>query len=530
MPIIKTNKITIYLIKEDKTIADILRKDDSKKVELQNYKNKEFYYGPSHSYQPKWINEFFNNELNNLNLLNQSSKGVLFSKVNINNIERIFAIPFGYGYSMIDRINCVEDFGLKLVLNIVDRNSIRKIGKRTLSSEPKNTIEQLGKVGEISDFGIDIEQDLLEEITGKPKDNLKDVFSDSLVFGKMAFTISKKVNIENIDDFLKICFEYYQKDDYRNEFSFIDQIIEIKDSKFLDDKLIAKIKDDGIANVNIWMAVPEIIDWVEIAGFSFTGKNENLLNDIDYSDFKNSLTEEQINNIDIDFLKRKKIIAYKNTDDIEYNHWSAYNCFYCEIKDQNKTYTISNGKWYEIANDFVQEIENNYSQILENSKSVSLIPAKKDEKENEYNERLANSLSKAILMDRKNIRYGGGASSIEFCDVYDMENKRFIHIKNYYGSSALSHLFAQGRISGQLFLNDEKFRQKVKETENSLQFDPNQKPKPNDYQIIYGIISKYEENLNLPFFSKVNLKNEKKLLEAFGFQNIYLVKIQRKNN
>ena len=74
--------------------------------------------------------------------------------------SRIFAIPFGYGHSMIDKINCVEDFGLKLVLNIVDRNSIRKIGKRTLSSDPKNTIEQLSKIGEISDFGIDIEQDL----------------------------------------------------------------------------------------------------------------------------------------------------------------------------------------------------------------------------------------------------------------------------------------------------------------------------------------------------------------------------------
>ena len=526
---IKTNKITIYLLKNGKTIEETLRNDNYQGITLDDFENKHFYYGSSHSYRPKWINNFFNTELNGIDLYNQSSKAVLFSKITINNEEKIFVIPFGYGHSMINKINCVEDFGLKLVLNIVDRNSIRKIGKRTLSSEPKNTIEQLSKIGEISDFGIDIEQDLVEEITGKPKENLKDIFSKSLVTGKMAFTISKKVNIENIDDFLKTCFEYYQKDDYKNDFSFIDQVKEIKDNRFLNDKLLEKIKDDNVQDVKIWMAIPEIIEWEEISGFSFTGKNENLSNDITYSDFKNSLTEEQIENIDIDFLKHKKIIAFKNTDDNEYNHWSAYNCLYCEIKDQTRTFILSNGKWYEIASDFVEEVENNYQEIINNSNSIALIPANSDEKENEYNERLANSLPNAILMDRKNVRYGGGASAIEFCDVYDAQNNRLIHIKNYYGSSALSHLFAQGRVSGQLFLNDRNFRKKVKEMENALPFDPNNKPNPKDYQIIYGIISSYEESLNLPFFSKVNLKNEKKLLEAFGFENIFLVKIQRRN-
>ena len=130
-------------------------------------------------------------------------------------------------------------------------------------------------------------------------------------------------------------------------------------------------------------------------------------------------------------------------------------------------------------------------------------------------------------MDRKNIRYGGGASAIEFCDVYDADNKTFIHVKNYYGSSALSHLFAQGRVSGQLFLNDGSFRKKVKEKVGILPFNPTDTPTATSYKIIFGIISESQDELNLPFFSKVNFKNEKKLLEAFGFKNIYLIKINR---
>lgn len=527
---IKTNKITIYILKDGKSIESALRNDNYKKFIFNNYENKEFYYGYSHSYEPKWVENFFNTELTNINLYNQSSKAVLFSKVLINGVERIFAIPFGYGHSMINKVHCIENFGLKLVLNVVGRNSIRKIGKRTLSSDPKNTIEQLSKIGKISDFGIDIEQDLIEEITGKPKDDLKEFFTENLVTGKIAFTVSKKVNIDNIDNLLKTCFEYYQKDDYKNDFAFIDQVKEIKDNTFLTNKLISKIKDDGIQDIKVWMAVPEIIEWEEIAGFSFNGKNEDLFNDITYQDFKSSLTNEQIGNIDFDFLKRKRIVAFMTTEDNEYSHWSAYNCLYCEIKEQRSTYILTNGKWYEIEKDFVDEIENNYRQVLNNSKSISLISANSCEKENEYNERLAQTLSNAILMDRKNIRYGGGASAIEFCDVFDVDNNRLIHIKNYYGSSALSHLFAQGRVSGQLFLNDEKFREKVKEKENSLPFNSVEKPKPTDYQIIFGVISEYEEELNLPFFSKVNLKNEKKLLEAFGFQHIYLVKVLREKN
>src|SRR3989344_4114677 len=190
----KTNRISVYLLKKGVSPKDTLKKE---------YKNKTinngggiFYYDESHVNTPSWIKGFFSTELDDLRLLNQSSKGVYFKKVTIESEERVFAIPFGYGHSMINKLNCEDDFGLKIVLNLVGK--IRKIEKRTLSSDPKNTIEQLSKIGDISDFGIDIEQDLIEEITGKPKDLY---FGDNLVTGKVAFTASVKVNMNNIEKF-----------------------------------------------------------------------------------------------------------------------------------------------------------------------------------------------------------------------------------------------------------------------------------------------------------------------------------------
>lgn len=517
----ETNKISIYLLKDKINIDDVLKKEYTK----LNLDNGVFYYDKSHIYPPSWISSFFNSSLNDIGLFNQSSKGIYFTKIKIDSDEKIFAIPFGYGHTMIDKMYCVDNFGLKLLLNIVDRNSIRKIGKRTLSSDPKNTTEQLSKIGSISDFGIDIEQDLIEEITGKPKH--QDKFGDNFVTGKIAFTISAKVNMNNIDDFLKTCYEYYKKDDYKQDFAFIDQVKEIKDTKILNDKLIEKFKDNKIENIHLWMAIPEIIEWEDVAGFSFKNKKENLVNDISLEDFKRSLSMKESENLDLEFLKRKKITAFKNSTDDEYANWAAFQCIYCEVIENDNRMILTNGIWYEIAKDFVDEVEKNYSAIISSSSFISLLDANKKEHEDKYNDRLAISLTNSVLMDRKNIRYGGGASAIEFCNIYDADKKTFIHVKNYYGSSALSHLFAQGRISGQLFINEESFRKEVKKKEKTLPFNPVDIPIATDYKIIFGIISESSNKLNLPFFSKVNFKNEKKFLEAFGFKNIYLVKINR---
>jgi len=80
-------------------------------------------------------------------------------------------------------------------------------------------------------------------------------------------------------------------------------------------------------------------------------------------------------------------------------------------------------------------------------------------------------------------------------------------------------------------LTDQKFRKKVADKLNTIKpgaiIDTD--PKPIDYKIIFGIISESKKDLNIPFFSKVNFKTEKSFLNAFGYKNISLVKIQRKS-
>jgi|SRR5579863_2319765 len=105
---------------------------------------------------------------------------------------------------------------------------------------------------------------------------------------------------------------------------------------------------------------------------------------------------------------------------------------------------------------------------------------------------------------------------------------KLVHVKRYGGSSVLSHLFAQGVVSGELFLGDAAFREKVNaELPTGFKLtDPQARPMPGNYEIIYAIISESKKDLDLPFFSKVTLRNARRRLQTLGY-NVSIGKIQR---
>jgi uncharacterized protein (TIGR04141 family) len=122
-------------------------------------------------------------------------------------------------------------------------------------------------------------------------------------------------------------------------------------------------------------------------------------------------------------------------------------------------------------------------------------------------------------MDQKMIFHGGGHSQVEFCDILTAD-KQLIHVKHYSGSSQLSHLFSQGVVAGELFVQDEEFRQKVNDKlpDHAKFDDPSVRPNPHEYEIVFAIISKFKKPLDIPFFSKVNLRNARRRLRGYGFQ------------
>lgn len=526
-----TNKISIYLIKEsNNNYSDILRNFDKLEKEEIRYINEKvgiLYYDNSYILEPSWIEKFFStsfknkkqdtnqDESNKLKLYTAISRAVLM----IENLGRIFAICFGYGRTLLNHGVWEERFGLKITLNTVDVNNIRHIDKKNMSSIPKDTKEQLSRAGVPSDFGIDIEQDMIQSITGKSKD---ETFGKT-VTGKDALNVSVKVDLSNIKEFLKKCYEKYLSDDYKKDFGWIDQVEEIKDINLienLNNKLIENIKNNEAEKT--WMAVPEIIDWADVLGFSYRDRirNTSIKDDVYLSDFIGSLSEENRNNLSIGILKRKKVFCFSAQSEQIINQWSAFNCLYCEIKNNSdgKTYLLNNGKWYEVENNFSTQVDSDYKILRDKEISLAL-PSYKHKNENDYNIKIAENNNEFCCMDRKNISFGGGYSKIEFCDLLTSNNK-IIHVKKYGGSSVLSHLFSQGIVSGELFIGDKDFRKKVNEElpESHRINNIEDRPIASDYEIIFAIISSFDNDLDIPFFSKVNLRSAKRRLEAFGYK------------
>jgi len=528
----ENNKLSIYLIKKQFTEHSSILKSIQGDSDIPDVGT--FYYWDSFSGPPSWVSTFFGKTLKDIKaIFSASAKAILLISIEVEHENkagedaketRIFAISFGYGRQRLKLGVYEERFGLKTTLNIVKHDKLKQIQKKNITSVPKDTSEQLGKVGVVADFGIDVEQDLLVAVTGFARNDKY----GKIVSGKDALSLTPSVDITNIKEFLKDCYERYGSDEYKEEFGWIDQIAEVKSPQIrteLDKALIDNIEKDNLEKT--WMAVPEIIKWEDIFGFRYISRGESK-DDINLPDFLGSLRESSRENMSINILKNRKIDCISASSEEVIYSWPAYNCLYCEVRINNeKTYLLSNGKWYEIEKDFAKAVNKDYedfrSEVPEiQLPSMSMVEGKL-EKENEYNKRICKENNNFYCMDCDTIQHGTIHSRIEFCDVLTKDNK-FIHVKKYGASSVLSHLFAQGLIAGELFFSDEEFRKKVNDKlPDDLKFSDT-KPNPEDYEIIYAVVSSADKDLEIPFFSKANLRSAKKRLTAFGY-NVYLLKV-----
>lgn len=92
-----------------------------------------------------------------------------------------------------------------------------------------------------------------------------------------------------------------------------------------------------------------------------------------------------------------------------------------------------------------------------------------------------------------------------------------MHMKRGTNSSSL---FSQRVVSAESFKVDESFRRRLlmKLPECANQDFYLDRPKDGQFRVIYAIVSGKDGELQLPFFSRVTLKNSVKKLESMGFR------------
>ena len=504
------NKLSIYLIKNEFTVDEDI---------IENYYNSQVindvgtvYLGASHTNPPKWAISFLTKSVNTENLFVSNARAVLLVRIAVAEDEqRMFAIVMGYGKNMLKDDVTEERFGLKVVLNTIKPNSLRRINKRDIGGNQKLSDEQLPLKAGINDFGIDINRDLVGYIAGASDD---DEYAMGIIAGGDILSATAEVDITNILGFLKKTYDKYTTDTYKENFAWIDQIQDVKDSRVIERLNATLVSDINANNDNIWMAVPEVIEWSEICGFKYCGSDiyDDILIDKVRDSFRGELsTFEQ--------LRGKHIVAISALDGSDRFRWTAARCLFGELTLDGKAYCINNGKWYCVDINFVNQINQDYANT-----TISDIQfddyTELHNGENSYSLSFAgNRIGECVLMDCQDISYGGGHSKIEVCDILTLQ-RELIHIKPYSGSSTLSHLFNQAAVSTELLLYDPTFlhltNEKILEIAGDDKFciDNNR-----GIKIVIAIISKDSVALpHIPFFSKVSFRNLKNRLKAFGLE------------
>lgn len=512
--------LSIYLLKKEMADVEAAVRSDSAVRRLSIGRGRgtvgTLFYRTTPSRPPRWV-AFFGGHVDPREMLSSSVAAALIVRA----AGRLFALTFGTGRHLLSPGSFEDDFGLRVTLNSVSPDRVRTIDRKALDATGRHSREQASRNISIMEFGLDIDKDILCAVTGPPED----ASLGSRLAGADALSVIVEARLEDLRARLETYLVQSRKRTYRDRFPWVDNIREVRDPHVrteLDANLEQRIRERKLER--IWMAVPDLVDWHDVAGFTFSlGEASDPLDDIGFDSYLDHVRRPE--EIDIAALHRHRVFCISAETDAPKAGWSAYKCIYAELDRNQRTYLLNGGRWYEVARDYVREVDSSIGRIPGSTRLT--LPGFTDRNETEYNRRVSNSdAATYALMDRRMIRYGGGSSQIEFCDLYSCR-KEIVHVKRYGGSGTLSHLFAQGSVSANLLLNDQRFRAAV----NNLLPDTHKLHsvrdpfRSSDYEVAYVVASKVAGPLILPFFSRVTLRSAAAQLRNMGY-GVTLTKVE----
>lgn len=512
---IRKEKLSIYLARDaTKDNADLLKVENSKNsipINLDGVDDAVLYVKkepPKHT--PPWTRLFTTSEQVPDDTFGTSSTvGALFV---VRAFGQIFMLSFGTGFHLLKSEEIERDFGLRVTLNSVDPDNLRSLDKASYDHNPLNSRTQSTKGVDIFELHIDSELDLLYAVTGRSNTS---VFGTH-VTGRDALTVIVETNLNKISEILKEAHSKY-KLKLPAQFEWVDNINRVRDAddiEILDLELDSALKNGKTSN--FWLGEPEIVDWENQIGYSFDNYKKTPVHVVlSLDDYHNHLKGKN-RELSIDSLKND-LVHINNSEYSSIKSWSVYRCIYAELVVGEEQYILRDGIWHRVNTDFVKSIDDYLNNEIKACNY--LLPIYDHDREEDYNTHVSTVDASFFVMDKKNIGIGGRYSKLEFCDLIK-DGKEFIHVKYYRSSSTLSHLFAQGNVAAEAFISDADFREKLnkKLPSNACLLDPKTRPNPSDYTVVYAIATTKNIPNELPFFSKVTLKNALKTLRALNYK------------
>lgn len=534
-------KLRIFLFKDDVenlnecfNIDKIKDKQNYKELKFENDIEAKGYIWNNISAddnKPKWFNiiDFFDDDNSNqINTLKNTIHSIFVLKVQ----NRIFGFNFGQGYWAFNDEKIETDFGLRILLNIVDK--FNHLSSLSIDENIINKKIDANKSNELNVFTPNKDMDIVKSFIGTVKEEYKNIFSE-----KISATINSiliNYNIENAkDDLIKLCLNLIKINsikDYEKNIKYqwiinkrlekdqvilnnINQII-IDDLKNKNDNLQLNLFDLSFENSSTSYFKYALNDHTK-------HKNLKEFNDLSINDYYAEISKRGVTINNLEDLKHHFILD-QNNEILA----SIYNSLIAEVNFKNSIYILYQGKIFKISTDYKNEIDSFFQTLINESQDIKL-PDYNSQNEHKYNEIISNNYG-YVCLDAKNVTIRD-SDKFEICDVLS-NKKEFFCIKHKNYSSTLSHLFNQALNSIKILKNDKKIREKAND---QIKKELNKKSKSfninedfSDYQItddslkdstiVFAVIDKETNKRKLPFFSIISLKQAVDLLYEKGYK------------
>ncbi|WP_181171454.1 DUF6119 family protein [Mesorhizobium sp. B2-3-14] len=474
---------------------------------------------------PPWLRDLRQNFEIPGRIETRSSCALLIFRVS----DRLFASSFAHGWMYLNEDNLEGDFGIRAAINAVDDGKLKRLDRANLG-DAMRAVSHSPFQREFKSFGLDDALDLVRKIGGSTR---MEATADSMT-GSRGLRVSGDLTIEDLPELADEALEYYGSDAYTHtSFKVLDVVTPVTDRILiaaLDESAAQSIRQ-GHDDFELGLPVHYEDDG---AAYRFLGPGlRRRYPDLLLRNYCAAMGD-RLAQLDTQTLRDHKIAAVYDDGRPE-QRWSIRSALVGSATLNDARYAVNEGEWYRVDEPFRLSIEASFLDVIQDWE-IQPVPLRKIydqhgngnyQSEASYNAERAVALG-YLLLDLSSVEIPGiQRSGFEPCDILDIEGKRFIHVKkNSRRSNVLSHFFKQGGNSAQQFkrfpaawtaLYDLVLDRNGEHLANRLREVNENDDRKWTIEFWMADAPRANGNFNIPFFSKISLRDEALNLAAMSY-------------
>ena len=473
------------------------------------------YLGTPTERTPRWAEELDALFPGVAQITNRSNRFVIFLPV----AQRWFAVCFGYGSGVLEWDSVESNFGLRVAARRFAPDDVTEFRSRRIDASARTQSVQVPVGTALKDLGIELEGEFVRKLSGRLETKgLNDVDGSVVAGDSIAFKTS--TDLYTVQGILGQMLTDVVNSAAREEFQFVDSLEPLRSSeqisKDLDDRLAAELLQQPASQSNyithiLEFAPPDEVRIEEVEDIVVVNGNKSAVMELFMIEALRAALNEVGVRRGVTFLKGIRLVARGADGDelsqlLPLRNWLVY-----EVGDAVSRYVLTLGRWFRLQEEYSSKLNADLKKIQDVTASVNLPDTTAKEHEAPYNSRAAEAPD-LVLMDLVKIKTEDGIV-VEACDLLHRAGN-LIHVKRYNGSQTLSHLFSQGAVSAELLNGDPVMKKEfiTEVADRDPSFESTAKDAPVTVTYAIAITDKYDLPLDLPTFSKVNLRDFAKRL------------------